>query len=307
MSYKFESMMMVLNLINAGDRVTRESLTKTLNVTIRTADRYIATLRSAGFPINYDDEQNSYIFEKGYTLSKAVLTAEETLALGLAKNLAAKFGPRTGKVLDSIERKMSVCSTTLPKHIVFSENSMLPATEEHFRNLNLAIVNCQQVELTYSSAHRGGELSQRTIDPHYLVFKQDVWYCRAYCRLKKEPRFFALDRIQSLNLLDNHFLLKPEITPEELKDAFGVIVDGEPVEVVLLFNKCCVPYLKRFKNPRHKEKELPDGRVEVRFKSNGLKGVKLWLYRFIPNVEVVAPRELKEEMKQELMEAAGRV
>lgn len=307
MSYKFESMMMILNMINAGDTVTREHLAKTLDVTIRTADRYISTLRSAGFPINFNDDRGSYVFEEGYSLSKAVFSPEEALALGLAKNLAAKFGPKTGKVLDAIERKMSVCSMNLPKHIVFSDDSMPPLVEENFRKLNFAIVNCQQVEMIYTSAYRGGEKAKRTIDPHYLVFKEGQWYCRAYCRLKKEPRLFALDRMEDVNVLDKSFLPKSEITPEELKDAFGAVVDGEPTTVVIRFDKCCKPYLKRYHFPGQNETQLSDGRTELSFKTTGIAGVKLWLYRFIPNAEVMEPKKLKEEMKQELQEAIGRL
>jgi len=307
MSYKFESMMKILNMINAKDVVTRDSLAKDFRVTIRTADRYISTLRSAGFPITYNDERGSYVFEEGYSLSKAAFTGEEMLALGLARSLASKFGPRTGKVLESIERKMSVCSMSLPTHIVFSDDKMPPLVEENFRKLNQAILSHQQVEMTYATAYRDGERAERTIDPHYLLFQEGLWYCRAYCRLKKEPRLFALDRMEDVNLLDKNFLPKPEITPDEMKEAFGAVVGCDPVKVVLRFDKCCKPYLKRYHFPGQKETALPDGKIEISFKTTGIIGVKHWLYRFIPNVEIVAPKELKEEMKQELLDGAGKI
>ena len=113
--------------------------------------------------------------------------------------------------------------------------------------------------------------------------------------------------MESLKVLDQHFLPKPEITPEEFKEAFGVITDGDPVSVVLRFDKACKPYLKRFIFPGQKEKELSDGRIELRFRTSGLKGVKFWLYRHIPHFEVVEPKELKEEIRTELQEAIERV
>jgi len=307
MSYKFESMMRILNMINVGNTVTREALAKKLAVTIRTADRYISTLRTAGFPIIFNIDRESYMFAEGYALSKAAFSAEESLALGLARSMAAKFGPRTGKVLESIERKMSVCSMSLPKHVIFSDDSMPLLVEENFQKLNLAILDYQQVEMTYASAYRDGERALRTIDPHYLLFKEGLWYCRAFCRLQKKPRTFALDRMEEVKLLDKHFLPKIEITPDEVKEAFGVMVGGDPVKFVFRFDKCCKPYLKRYHFTNQKETELPDGRIELSFKNTGIVAVKLWLYRFIPNVEVVAPKELKEEMKRELAEAMGRI
>lgn len=307
MSYKFDSMLRILNMIDSGKIVIRANLAKELEVTVRSADRYIATLRSAGFPINFDDTRGSYVFEEGYSLSKTDFSTDEVLALGLAKNMLSRFGSKTGKVLDTLERKLSVCSFNLPKHIVFSEQAMPPQVEEHFRKLNSAILNLNQVEMVYSTAYKGGEQSSRIVDPHYLLYQENIWYLRAYCRERKEPRLFALDRMESLRVLDENFLPKPEITPEEFKEAFGVITDGDPVTVVLRFDNACEPYLKRFVFPGQEEKELPGGRIELRFRTNGLKGVKLWLYRHIPHFEVVEPKELKEEIRMELQAAMEKV
>lgn len=52
-----------------------------------------------------------------------------------------------------------------------------------------------------------------------------------------------------------------------------------------------------------KEKELKDGRLEVKFTVKGTGGIKQWIYRWLPYVEVVEPKELKEEIKSELKEA----
>ena len=47
--------------------------------------------------------------------------------------------------------------------------------------------------------------------------------------------------------------------------------------------------------------------IEMRVSTRGTKGLKLWLYRFLPNVEVVSPKALKEEIREELREAAGKI
>jgi len=302
MSYKFDSMMMILNMIDKKKSVTRAFLSDELEVTVRSADRYIATLRNAGFPISFDENKGSYVFEPGYSLSKADLSADEKLALGLARGLAAKFGPATAKALDAVERKMTTCSFALPPHVKFSGQDMPPEVEENFRKLNFAITNLKLCEMDYTTAYQGGEKKHRSVEPYFLFYQEGVWYLRAYCRLKKGLRLFALDRMENLEVLDRNFLPKPDITAADLNDAF---VDGTPVEVVLRFDKSCKPYLDRYKS--RKQKTLTDGRIEMRFRTNGTKGLKLWLYRFLPCVEVVSPKALKEEIRQELKEAAGRI
>jgi len=38
----------------------------------------------------------------------------------------------------------------------------------------------------------------------------------------------------------------------------------------------------------------------MRFKVKGLGGIKKWIYQWIPNVEVVKPKELREEIRSNL-------
>ncbi len=302
MSYKFESMLQILNKLNSRERLTRDSLARHLGVTIRTADRYISTLRAAGFPISHDQQKGCYVFDQGYSLAKLDFSAEEVLALGLAKQLVSRFGARTRKALDRIEHKMSFCSFDLPPHIRFSGQDMPPQVEEHFRKLNYAIANRNQVEMDYHSAYRGGARSHRVVEPYFLYYQQGVWYLRAYCRSTREAKLFALDRMENVTVLDKSFVPRTDITAENLDGAF---VDGTPVNVVARFGPKCKPYLERYKDLV--KKPLPDGRVEIRFRTNGTKGAKLWLYRFLPDVEIVKPKELKEEIRKELREAAETV
>ncbi len=302
MSYKFDSMLRILNMLDRRKTVTRSSLADMLEVTVRSADRYIATLRTAGFPISFSEDRGTYVFDNGFSLSKTDFSAEEMLALGLAKGMASKFGPNTKRVLESIERKMTTCSFSLPPHVKFSGHDMPPEVEERFRQLNYAITNLSLCEMDYHSAYRGGNVTHRTVEPYFLFYQEGVWYLRAYCRLKKDLRLFALDRMENLDVLDRNFLPKKEVTADDLTDAF---VDGDPLDVVVRFEKCCKPYLERYKH--WKQKDLSDGRVEMRLRTNGSKGLKLWLYRFLPNVEIVGPKTLKEEIQQELRQAVGKI
>lgn len=66
LSYKFETMLKILNRINRGDQANAESLADDFAVTRRTMERYIETLRNAGFPIQHDRSQGCYVFGEGY-------------------------------------------------------------------------------------------------------------------------------------------------------------------------------------------------------------------------------------------------
>lgn len=80
-------------------------------------------------------------------------------------------------------------------------------------------------------------------------------------------------------------------------------VAGFPIH----FDKKCKPHILRKKwHQSQTEKVLKDGRLEVSFRVNGLVDIKSWIYRWIPNVEVVAPLELKNMIRNELKQAVKR-
>lgn len=300
MSYKFDSLMIILRKLNNKEKVTIESLKDELEVSERTAYRYLRTLQTALFPINYDRSKRSYVFDEGYSLVKPNLTLEETLALNLAKKTLGNLGIGMEKSIASIEEKLSLNKPNLPKHIVLKAKGLPPDVERHLSTIHRTINNYQRIELVYRSLHADEETVRR-VDPYYLYFADDFWHLKGYCHLRKGFRTFALDRIQSLKVLNEHFI--PEnISPyEEISGAFGVMVDIEPVEVVLRFDKEIKPYVLRKKwHQSQKEKELKDGRVEVRFNVNGFDEIKQWIYRWLPYVEVIAPKELKKIVKEEL-------
>ena len=87
MSYKFDSLLEILNKLDNGEKITVHSLIDDLEMSERTIHRYIRALQTARFPICYDKKKDSYVFEKGYSLKKPYISVEEQLAFALAKNL----------------------------------------------------------------------------------------------------------------------------------------------------------------------------------------------------------------------------
>lgn len=301
LSYKFETMMKILNKINRGDHANADSLADDFRVTRRTVERYIEALRNAEFPIQYDRSRGCYVFDEGFSLRRADLNEEETLTFALAKSMLKQFGGKTGKILDTIEKKIGTGCTFLPDHIILGESALPPVVEDHFERLDAAILDSHQVEINYRATYNNDEKTCRIVEPYYLLFKDNMWYLRAFCRLRKELRTFALDKIDSLTVLDNHFLKKAALMPkEELAGAFHVVMGEEAIDVVLRFDAKKKGYLRRKFAPNQTEKELPDGRLEVRFQVPSFVGLKPWLYGWIPNVEVVKPKELREEMRKDV-------
>ncbi len=237
---------------------------------------------------------------EGYGLKKPDLSMDETLALGISRKMMAGMGSGWEASLKRIEEKLSLKKSGLPRHIVLSGGVLPEEVAGHIGTIHKAIMNFQRLKMTYRSLY-SDEKTRRKVDPYYLFFEEDFWYCRGYCHFRQEVRTFALDRIINLKVLEEHFIPKNIDPEEELSGAFGTVVDGEPVEVILRFDPECRPYLQRKRwHESQRERILKDGRLELRFTVNGLEGIRPWIYRWLPQVEVVSPKSLREEIKEEL-------
>jgi predicted DNA-binding transcriptional regulator YafY len=299
-SYKFDSLMLILNRLDQREKVTIQSLAEELGICERTVYRYLDTIQAAGFPVHFDRQKRSYGFMEGYTLKKPVVSAEETLTLALSKKIMGRMGSGWEQSLDRIEEKLSVTKPKIPNPIFLPGAGLQAEVAGMIGTISEAIKNFQRLKLIYHPLYTD-QKTKRKVDPYYLFFEDDFWYLRGYCHLRKEPRTFALDRIAGLKVLNDYFVPQ-NISPEdELSGSFGSVVDGKPVEVVLRFDPACRPYVQRKKwHQSQRERDLKDGRLELRFRVNGLEGISRWVYRWLPHVEVISPKELQERIVMDL-------
>lgn len=303
MAYKFDALVSILNWMETGETVTPHFLRDHLEVSERTAFRYLQTLEGAGFPIYFDKRRGSYQFMDGYTLRKPNLTTAESLALAMAKVSLKGMNAGMDNELQHVEEKLAVAARGLPMHIVIAEDEFAADIHATFLSLNEAIVTSRTVTFRYRAASTGRE-THREVDPYYLYFGDGLWTLRGYCHTRQGMRAFALDRMNDLTVLDRHFVRDRVDPKKEHAGTFGRFVSGEPIEVKLIFTPVAVPFLLRRKWHHSQQcRELADGRLEMTFRVNGILGIRPWIYRWLPNVEVQAPQELAELVARELSEA----
>jgi predicted DNA-binding transcriptional regulator YafY len=185
MSYKFDSLMRILNILDRREKVTIPSLMDDLSISERSAYRYTSTLKDAGFPIIYDKEKDTYAFDQGYSLSKPGLTMEETLAFSLAKKLLGSFGPGMENTLSEIQNKLSIKKDEPFQHILRGPEELPAKVGPYFVSGHQAARNCQRIELVYKALY-SDEVTKRKVDPYYFFVQENFWYFRGYCHLRKD-------------------------------------------------------------------------------------------------------------------------
>lgn len=303
MSYKFDSLIIILNKLDSKETVTVKSLVSDLEVSERTVHRYLNTLEIAGFPIRFDRRKESYEFIEGYSLRRPSLSVEETLSFALAKNMMKGQGAGFELGLQGIEAKLASRGADLPGHIVLKSEGTPVEIQDLLEKMHDAITNHQRVRFVYDALY-SSEATRREVDPYYLFFHEGFWYLRGNCHRSEGLRTFALDRILSVKVLNKYFVPTGLSSEVELSSSFGSWLDGESREVVLRFSSEVRNRVLRKKwHQSQKTSEQGDGRIEIRFLVRGMGGIKRWIYQWIPHVEVLEPEDLRGEIADELSAA----
>lgn len=305
---KLERLLYILNRLDRGERVNARSLAEELGVTERTIFRYIQTLKEAGFPIYFDTERKSYVFEEGYSLRKGNLNLEEFLTLEVAKRLLSKtLGEEAEKVYVHLIKKCQF------SHLEREDNLSLVIQEvvniknifPLLRELMIAIKEQEIVEIEYEKK-LGSKPIRREIEPITLFYALGFWYIYARERENFTARTFALDKVLSLRRTGKYFSSKEdlEIDPKRIEEAFGPFPDQEKRRIVIMVAPEIREYFLRKRWVKEQEvRELEGGFLEVTFYVRGLEVFKHWLYSWLPYIKILHPKELAEELTRDLKKA----
>ena len=117
-----------------------------------------------------------------------------------------------------------------------------------------------------------------------------------------EIRTLAVERIERLEVTDIPFDYPEDFDPEKLlSSAFGIIFD-KPIQVKIRFSKEVAPYIRErtwAPNQRITENEA-DGSIILEMETCGWLDVKKWVLSYGVQAEVLEPKEMREEIVEEL-------
>ena len=297
---KFDRLVVILSLLNDKKVVSVNELKSTLGVSKRSIYRYIRSLQDAGFPIYYNFKGGGYSFSENYSLKKGILSPEEQLVLALAKELIdSSLGTKAKEILDRIEKNTFLKKEPNINNIYIQKSVSNGDIINKIKLLASAISEHQLVSFKYKKENI---LQKRIVEPYFLYWTGDFWYLQAWCRTQKARRTFSLNNIKQLEILEKYFVPKSKLLKNALVyEAIGPYVDTDKEEVVFqIAPEIKDTFLRKKWVKDQKVIELENDWLEITFKVRGLKGLKFWLYRWIPYFKIISPRWLKEEMLKEL-------
>lgn len=190
--------------------VTAAELAQKFQVSKRTIYRDIKALEKAGVPI-FTEEGKGYTLMEGYKIPPIMFTEKQANALILAeqlvlKNKDASFIKDYSEAIDKIKAVLSYTikdkANLLADRTQFNEVINQERNSNNLSDLQNALTNYKLVKIHYSN--KEGIATNRLIEP-FALLNTENWYLVAWCRLRKEFRFFRLDRIQKMEVLSEKF------------------------------------------------------------------------------------------------------
>jgi len=157
-----------------------------------------------------------------------------------------------------------------------------------------------EVDVEYA-ARDDKKHSQRAIQPHELVLYEGKWYVLAADAPGGEVKTFFLNRGRNWRLTQRPFRRKPDFSLEAYMDGTFQMMrgTGPKQKIRLLFEPVAGKVAsEQTVHPSQTVKPKPGGRVEIGFELNSLEQIRRWILRFEGQVQVLAPAELKKQVRE---------
>jgi predicted DNA-binding transcriptional regulator YafY len=215
----------ILTQLQTKRLLTATNLAEKFNVSIRTIYRDIRALEQAGVPIITEDGKG-YTLMDGYKIPPVMFTESQANALILAEQLVLK-NKDTSFIKDyteAIDKIKAVLRQTdkdkanlLADRTRFEQNINRERNSNNISELQQALTNFHLIKIDYTNEKK--ETTSRIVEPFALISTTENWLLIAWCRLRKEFRYFRLDRISNMQVLTEKF--EPhKMTLQEYFDKF---------------------------------------------------------------------------------------
>jgi len=270
-------------------------------------------------PIVWDADASGYRYElggqaefalPGFWLSgtevQALLTLEhfiERLEPGLVGPLMAPLRRRlagiaaeAGASVDQLRRRVRV--------LHMASRAVSPPA---FNTVADALLRRRRLELDYL-ARASGENTRRVVSPQRLLHYRDNWYLDAWCHLRQGLRSFAVDAIRGATMLE---AVADDIDDaqlqRELEGGYGIFSGEAQHRAQLRFTPERARWVAQETwHPQQHGEFAPDGSYLLELPYADDRELLMDILRHGAEVEVLAPPELRERLKQTLQSSLSR-
>ncbi len=189
-----------------------------------------------------------------------------------------------------------------------SERIMLenvPSAREHLPVIIDAMKQNRRIRFSYKSYTRSLPTNGIVLEPYFVKIFKQLWYVIGMNVNEGVVKTYSLDRISSLNLLQETFVMPDDINPSEFfKDCFGIITNKNSAKrIVLRVEPTQAKYFRALPLHHSQQEEVHDHYSVFSYKMRITYDLKEEIMSHGASIEVLEPKELKMLIRNEMENA----
>ncbi len=296
--------------------VPRAQLEAALECSRASLTRILAEMRDYfDAPIEFDQAAGGYKYSRdAFELPGLWFTPSELLALSAAQKLLAEaqpglldhqLAPLKARI-DKLLGQEHLGGGELAHRLKILRMAARQPDTRIFQTVAGATAQRQRLKIEYHGRERNA-ISQREISPQRLIHYRDNWYLDAWCHQRDGLRNFALDRIRVVKTLAQPASDIPDTDLDAHYTAtYGIFGGPAKHRATLRFTPERARWIAdETWHPDQQDRWLADGRFERRLPYADPRELILDILKYGPDVEVVEPPKLRNEIADRLRNAAA--
>lgn len=304
-----------------------ESIQRRLGISERTLARYLSVCRNelldhAGRPllevVNYGERRSlrfsDSVPKQDSTAWEAVMLFFTLTLLRFLEGTFLKEGVES--LWDRLYRGLTPAQL-LRLHDLHKKFYAVPYAPKDYKSFDeqldlifRALVDQKRLRIDYGAT--GAEPKTHLFDPYTLVAYRGGLYLLGKSDLSDSLLYLAVERIRAIAFVTGNsgeqltFAMPPDYDPARYSEGIFGIVSGKETRVeILIRNQDTENYLKsRLIHPSQSFSRRRDGKTVLNMTVRGTIELRNWILGLGPWVEVVKPKELREEISGLLAGAA---
>jgi predicted DNA-binding transcriptional regulator YafY len=275
----------LIDRFKSGERLSAKQISNEYSVSIRTAQRYINFIKDAGF--NLLKENKSYYLKRNIDSKEIVFEAIESLA-------------KNAGIEKEILPLLKELKNTAEENVFYSKLDIEKIDTATFSKIEYAISNNLIIEMKYKMDNK---IKDMKIKPLKISNFDGYWYVNALNH-KDEYRTYHIRSIKQLKVTNEKFTPNRELL-KNLDKAVNIWFDPQKefISVELFADEYATKYLKRI--PISKTQKICENNdktstiyLEITNSNEIIRKLLMW----IPNLKVLSPKWLKEEVDNMIKE-----
>ena len=313
------------SFLDAGRCLTRQFLLEEFGTSLATVKRDIAHLRDRmNAPVVFDRERGGWRLDRQaatlgtqYELPGLWLTAEEIHALLTMQHLLGHLdaggllGPHIAPLVERLNKLLGVgsnASAEVVRRIRVQTVGARKVHLPHFQAVGTALLQRRRLWIDYHGRGRN-ERREREVSPQRLIHYRDNWYLDAWCHAKRGLRSFAVDAVQAARVLDQPAIDVPDAELDAVLGAgYGIFAGREVQWATLRFTPERARWVAAETwHPKQRGGFDADGGYRLRLLYADPRELVMDVLRHVPEVEVLGPEALRNDLLEKLRHAVGRL